>query len=320
MKAFFPSHYNNYHPFILRPKNLFILAVILLVIKFLVFSWFFYFPKTSEFAVVTSSELIDLANKERVFQGLQPLEINEKLVQAAQQKAQDMLDNGYFAHTSPGGITPWHWFDVVGYNYVAAGENLAKDFTDSQFLHRAWMNSSSHRDNILNGNYQEMGIVVVEGEINGRSTVLAVQMFGATTKAKTEETIKSVSQPRSPVQPPASVASPPAEEITTVSGINQENKIEIQKTAEQTGQTAPVIKITTAEKSESVLDDLYFIIAGLLILILLLTIFVNIRVQYPQTIFTALIIIILIIGIASFNDQAFLNRGINILTGASIYF
>jgi len=302
-KAIFPSRHNDYQPLILRPKNLFILAVILLVLKFLVFSWFFYYPKTSQFAVVTSSELIELANQERVAKGLPALKLNDKLVQAAQQKAQDMLINNYFAHTSPLGVTPWHWFDVVGYNYVAAGENLAKDFTDSQFLHQAWMNSPSHRDNILNNNYQEIGIAVVEGEMNGGNTVLAVQMFGKVAAAAT--TPKETKKPEVKQPTPAEVGSvSPEQEITTPS---------VGGTAvSQPPQTKNVLT-TTNEKSEPVVNDIYFIIAGFLALVLLLTIFINIRVQYPKLIFTSIAIILLIAAIASFNSQAFLNSGIDII-------
>jgi len=179
-KAFIPHKENEFQPDILKPRSLFWLAVVLLLVKFLIFSWFFYLPLSSDFAVVTNSHLVELANQERVVLGLHPLKVNDKLVKAAQQKAQDMLNNNYFDHISPNGITPWYWLDKTGYNYIAAGENLAKDFTDSGILHNAWMNSSSHKENILNNKYREIGIAVVEGEINGKKTVLAVQFFGNT--------------------------------------------------------------------------------------------------------------------------------------------
>jgi hypothetical protein len=289
-KTFFPSKHNDYQPFILRPKNLFILAVILLAIKFLVFSWFLYYPRISEFAVVTSSELVDMANQERINRGLEPLKINDKLIQAAQQKAQDMIKNNYFAHTSPLGTSPWYWFDRVGYNYVAAGENLAKNFTDSKYLHTAWMNSPSHRDNILNSKYQEVGIAVIEGKIDGQDTVLAVQLFG-----KTSTTKKTVTQPKTESQVGFEIESPSV-------GIG-----EIETRGEQNILTA------VSENSESTVNKLYFIVAGLLTLVLLLTIFINIRVQYPKLIFASIIIILLIAGIASFNGLEFLNRGIDII-------
>src|SRR4030042_7045548 len=128
--VFFPCRHNDYQPLILRPKNLFILAIILIIIKILLFSWFLSYPKTNYFANVTSSQLIELTNKERVERGLPALKVSEVLIRAAQEKAQNMLTEGYFAHTSPSGANPWYWFDRVGYNYVAAGENLAKDFNE----------------------------------------------------------------------------------------------------------------------------------------------------------------------------------------------
>ncbi|MFZ5559434.1 MAG: CAP domain-containing protein [Patescibacteria group bacterium] len=299
-KVFFPSNQNDYKPYILKPRNLFVLAIILLVIKFLLFSWFFYYPRTTQFAVVISSKLVELVNQERTAAGLEPLKINERLVQAAQQKAQDMVSHSYFAHTSPSGITPWYWFDKVGYDYIAAGENLAKDFTESTYLHQAWMNSPSHKNNILNKNYQEIGIAVVEGEINGKNTVLAVQMFGKLATKKIEK--PEVKQPA-----PSQVAvSPQEQEVVSPS-------VESQKTGSLKTTLPDTFLNTINKKSEPIVKDIYFIIAGLLSLVLLLTIFVNIRVQYPRLIFTVLIFIILIIGIASFNGQEFLNKGIDIL-------
>jgi hypothetical protein len=66
-----------------------------------------------------------------------------------------------------------------GYDYVYAGENLAKGFNSSQGVHNAWMASKSHRENILNANYREVGIAVVPGELNGDYVILVVQMFGS---------------------------------------------------------------------------------------------------------------------------------------------
>lgn len=314
-KAIFPSQHNDFRPHILRSKNLFILAVALIVIKILIFSWFLYYPQISEFAVVVSSELIDMVNKERIDKGLEPLKINDKLIQAAQQKAQDMIKNNYFAHSSPTGTSPWYWFDKIGYNYVAAGENLAKDFTDSKYLHQAWMNSPSHRDNILNDKYQEIGIAVIEGKINGRDTVLAVQLFGKSTTFKKTEKQPETKQPFVPettITTPEEESPSPSvgiggsvEQTTNVQG--QENQVAV-----ISGKSKNLLN-TISEKSDSLVGGIYFFIAGFLSLILLLTIFINIRVQYPKLIFTSIIIILLIAGIASFNGQEFLNRGIDII-------
>jgi len=239
-----------------------------------------------------------MVNKERMDAGLKPLKINDKLNQAAQQKAQDMINNDYFAHTSPSGTTPWYWFDRVGYKYVAAGENLAKDFTDSKYLHQAWMKSLSHRNNILNSKYQEIGIAVIEGKINGKDTVLAVQLFGKVAGSKAAETKLEIAKT---VPPEATSVTPNQETKTPSVGIGG---TEIESKS---------VLNTVSEKSEPAINKIYFIVAGLLTLVLLLTIFVNIRVQYPGLIFTSIIVILLIAGIALFNGQEFLNKGIDII-------
>ncbi len=308
-RGFIPHAENDWQPAILKPRSLFVLAVVLLLIKFLAFSWFFYFPKTSQFAIVSSSELVELANKERVALGLQSLNINQQLVQAAQQKAQDMLNNGYFAHTSPSGISPWYWLDKVGYEYKAAGENLAKDFTDSKFVHQAWMNSSSHRANILKSAYQEIGIAVVEGTINGKTTVLAVEFFGLSAEVPTGAEAKPEEQEPAPVVAisDTNIEKEVKSEETEVK--SEEVGLNLEKTVEKPKSFLTAIK----ENSESIVQKFYFIILGLISLVLLLTIFINIRVQHPKLIFTVLIFIILIAAITLFNGQEFLNRGIDII-------
>lgn len=128
-------------------------------------------------ANISPDRLIELTNERRQEQGLGPLQINNLLVEAASQKASLMFTFGCWAHNC-NGQTPWSFFKTVGYDYLYAGENLAKDFGDSESLVSAWTASPSHRDNILNSNYNEIGIAVVDGTLNGEETTLVVQMFG----------------------------------------------------------------------------------------------------------------------------------------------
>jgi hypothetical protein len=90
-----------------------------------------------------------------------------------------MVDNDYFAHTSPQDVDPWHWLEEVEYQYKYAGENLAMDFSSAAAVHKAWMKSESHKDNILSSKYTEIGVAVLEGTIENRQTKVAVQFFGA---------------------------------------------------------------------------------------------------------------------------------------------
>jgi len=308
---FFPENRNKFKPNVLKPRALFVLAVILILIKFLNFSWLAYYPSLENFAIVTSSKLVELANSERVSAGLDPLKINQRLIQAAEKKALDMLNKDYFDHVSPIGTSPWFWLQNAGYKYVAAGENLARDFTDSIYLHDAWMNSSSHRSNILSDNYEEIGIAVVQGLIDGRQTILAVQFFGKTTQ-KTQEPLIVVKD-NIKVEPFAEeiVVSVKEEEIGLLKGSGILKKIV---------KNQETIKEAIKEPSNllngfvSAIENSYFFILAALILVLVLTIFVNIRVQHPKLILTTMIFIMLIFGILSFNGGEFLNKGIDVIS------
>jgi len=132
---------------------------------------------------ITAAKVIELANMDRKEKGIQEFSENEKLSRAAAEKAEDMILNNYFSHTSPQGVTPWHWIEKEGYDYNYAGENLAMDFVTAEKMNEAWMASPTHRANILNEKYKEIGVAVKEGVINGHETIVVVQMFGSGDKS-----------------------------------------------------------------------------------------------------------------------------------------
>ena len=136
--------------------------------------------QTSDWLVATvlPSVVVDLTNSERERSTVGGLVRSEQLDAAAQLKAEHMAAEGYFAHYSPSGVTPWHWFDQVGYVYAHAGENLAVHFTDSRALVQAWMDSPTHRDNIVNEKFTEIGVGTARGRYQGFETVFVVQLFG----------------------------------------------------------------------------------------------------------------------------------------------
>ena len=90
-----------------------------------------------------------------------------------------MIDNNYFAHVSPQKKSPWYWIEKNEYDYTYAGENLAINFTNSEDQQKAWMDSPLHKKNILNPNYDEIGVAVKRGVVEGKETTVVVQMFGA---------------------------------------------------------------------------------------------------------------------------------------------
>jgi len=127
---------------------------------------------------ITSREIINLTNKEREELGLNAVSYDARLEAAAQAKGENMLAENYWAHTSPSGKTPWQFILAQGYDYVYAGENLAKDFAHSREAINAWMASPSHKANIVNPNYKNIGVAVVKGDLDGEEVVLVIQMFG----------------------------------------------------------------------------------------------------------------------------------------------
>lgn len=131
-----------------------------------------------QMAAVISAALVELTNGDRTQGKIGTLTVNPLLVAAAQAKANDMATKGYFAHISPNGRDSWTWFKDAGYAFSYAGENLAVNFSDSEDVEQAWMDSPTHRANILNGHFTEIGIATAVGTYKGRSTTFVVQMFG----------------------------------------------------------------------------------------------------------------------------------------------
>ena len=135
---------------------------------------------------IDQKALIELTNQERAKAGLEPLTENSSLDTAAAAKASNMFQEDYWAHFAPSGKSPWDFISASGYKFSYAGENLAKNFYESDEVVSAWMASSSHKENIINPHYKEIGMAVVEGVLNGQKTTLVVQMFGTSKSSLAE--------------------------------------------------------------------------------------------------------------------------------------
>lgn len=153
-------------------------VIFLLALKICLVGFAIGFSANFLLADITKSALVDFVNQDREAAGLKVLSENKKLDNAAMLKAQNMLKNNYFNHTSPSGITPWHWFYESGYNYKYAGENLAIGFYDSVEVYNAWLSSPSHKENILNPNYSDVGTAVLNG-FGANNATLVVQLFAS---------------------------------------------------------------------------------------------------------------------------------------------
>ncbi len=176
---FIPHEGNNY-----RAKALHIdfLTYYFLFALFLTFGFKIIYARSGDvlgFATdITVDKLYQLTNNLRQQYQLSTLSYNEQLASAAQKKASAMFVNNYWSHYGPDGATPWDFILSSGYRYEYAGENLAKNFLFSQDVIDAWMNSTSHRDNVLRKEYTEVGFGVANGLLNGEETTIVVQMFG----------------------------------------------------------------------------------------------------------------------------------------------
>jgi len=169
--------------------------------------------KNSAASDVTPEKIVELTNQSRLEKGLKEIIVNQKLMLAAEAKSDDMAENGYFSHTSPSGKTPWSWIGREDYDYNFAGENLAMDFQSAEKMEEAWMKSPTHRANILNNKYREIGVAVRSAVVSGHETILAVVMFGSGDKGeratenpegeKTKEKTKAASQDIFPALPVA---------------------------------------------------------------------------------------------------------------------
>jgi uncharacterized protein YkwD len=125
------------------------------------------------------ADIVDETNKERIKAGFEPLRANVILVESAKIKTEDMIDLEYFEHQSPSGKSVSDLGKDVGYDYIIMGENLAMgDFKNAKDLVTAWMNSPGHRANMLNPEYQDIGVYAAEGLFDGQSVWFAVQHFG----------------------------------------------------------------------------------------------------------------------------------------------
>jgi hypothetical protein len=212
---FLPRSTNNHKARLLHISSITTYIVLLLVFQVFLTGLARFRPDVLGYASnITVADLLKYTNEKRVESGQKALSLNDQLSTAAEAKAADMFAKGYWAHTAPDGKDPWSFISAAGYNYLFAGENLARDFGDSRSVVNAWMNSASHKENLLNPRYQEIGFAVVNGKYNGYETTLVVQMFGAKSNgAPTVEAPKAAAAVAP--EPPAPAPSTPGAVLTS---------------------------------------------------------------------------------------------------------
>jgi len=323
--SFIPCQENNYRPKFLESRILIWILVVLIISKLFIISLFVYFPQTTFFAdllaALTKSTLIEMTNQERQSLGLNSLKVNQKLETAAYLKAQDMMKKDYFAHQSPEGLQPWYWLEVANYNYQQAGENLAIGFLDSEEVIKAWNESPSHKANLINPNYQEIGIAVLRGDFQGSDTTLVVQFLGSLHTKKTAAP-KITEKPESEITEKEEAILPGAEPSLAEETEVLPEKEEPEKIAEETeaveGEEFQIKSIQSENQEDGLAFFLFQFIARdypdllqkitfyfllLVIILLLLTISIKFDVQDKGLLFRTMILIFFLILLIVFDKE-----------------
>lgn len=242
---FIPSEKNDHKPKILRPRSLAIITVSAVAVKLIVVAYLFLvYPNQAMMSDIIVKRVFELTNQSRTENGLNTLAMNSVLSASASAKANDMINNNYFAHYSPTGVKPWDWISRADYPYIFVGENLAMNFTSADAVHKALMNSPSHKKNILNERYTDLGLAMLSGEIDGKNTNILVELFGTTgnsvsgvsavakeTNTNVTTTVAKVETPTEPVIKKETIKPVPVKQEPTP-GVEQkvENVKEVQPT------------------------------------------------------------------------------------------
>jgi hypothetical protein len=326
---FIPCKENSFKPRILETQVFFILLGFLVGLKILTLVSFWGNFEATIFNQVSQNDLYVLTNETRVANGFGKLQTSSRLEAVAQLKLADMFQNNYFAHTSPVGIEPWHWFDKANYNYRIAGENLAMSFMSSDEVLRAWLNSESHRKNLLLNDFQEVGIAVGSGIINGQQTIVVVQEFGMPITPALAVQTRSIPKispsvtpkpsliftpsitPKPSLSPIHSIAPIPS---TTPKPIVKVDPISLRKAIA----AIPQVKSVMVEKSfwaeygpfsffaNDSLKKVMILFVAMAVLILFLTVFVAFSVQFPAFIFRAILLIAISLSFVMIKNENFM--------------
>lgn len=174
--AFVPKKENQYRPHLIRRYGLLLIISVAIALQF-----GYNFTKTGSVlgrvVNITPAGLLAATNDQRAKEGIPSLRESERLSKAAMLKANDIIQNQYWDHTSPSGVEPWQWIQKTNYTYSEAGENLARDFSTADGTVAGWMASEKHRENMLKPSYSDVGFAVTTGELNDKPTTIVVALY-----------------------------------------------------------------------------------------------------------------------------------------------
>lgn len=194
---FIPHEGNGYHPHALHPQRLAFHATAAVVIKIITLLILVSFPVEAWLAPedlsAQNQQIIKYTNDIRKESNLNELKVSQRLSQAAYLKAQDMLLKQYFAHISPGNMGLTNWLSMADYPFAIAGENLAMGFTNASDVMLGWRQSPTHYANLVDPDFQEIGVSSVAGNYQDTDTTFIAQFF-----AKPDQTAIAAARAKTP--------------------------------------------------------------------------------------------------------------------------
>ncbi len=290
-KYFIPHDDNGHKPHFLRGRTAVIAVSAILALETIFLAETLLIAPNSKFTgEILPAIIAQITNQNREEGGLQKLEVNGKLAEAAKLKAEDMAAKGYFSHVSPEGTTPWHWMDSVGYEYVRAGENLAVNFVDSKDVVDAWMSSASHKANIMKSSFSEIGIAAASGTYKGRNAIFIVQMFGEPVKPLAIDP-SGIPELLPEGSEPVAAANEPKTEVL---GVYDDR--------------SSVVSSAVATPRQS-LNIVYVVFGTIVLLAIILAVFIKRNIQHPSLVINGAIILMVISAAMAINKLALVAGG-----------
>ena len=206
---------------------------------------------------IANNTLLTATNQRRAAAGVGALAYNGKLTSAAQTKANDMANRNYWSHNTPEGTPPWTFISNAGYSYSIAGENLAYGYritntnpsTNEIGVIDGWMASPTHKENLLNGKFTEVGFGIANAPTyQGLSQqTIVVAMYAAPLPTPVATTTKATTPATTA---PAAVQAPPV--ATTPQATAQAVADQNDTTKSSASTTEPTL--TTAPKAVTRLE------------------------------------------------------------------
>lgn len=236
---FISSERNDYKPWIITPQALGVFCLVIWSLRFFV-------PTAVIQAApgIDPSDLMNRVNLERTQRFIPALTTHSALTSAANGKASDMIARSYFAHVDPDGKYVWPRIESAGYTpYTTVGENLAMDFLSASDVVNAWMNSPTHRANIINEKFEDQGMASVYGQYEpSHDSIIVVNLFGALYKTVKATPPPTTPKPTSPTTPPAAITQPTSQPKPTPPPTTSATPI--------TQPISPLLKIAVSEDAK----------------------------------------------------------------------